>query len=131
MFKNYYYKDSYSTNTYMNDNIRSKTINNNMGNFKNTKTPKHISIKKADNKFYNFIQKNIYNNTSGSDNRRNHNIMRISNKFETNEDKNKMQKGYKYQIALKEFLNLVQNNNNISNKMNNTENNNKDFLPYL
>jgi len=134
IFKNYYYKDSYSTNTYMNDNIRSKTINNNMGNIKNTKlekTPKHISIKKSDNKFYNFIQKNMYNNTSGSDNRRNHNIMRISNKFESNDDKNKIQKGYKYQIALKEFLNLVQNNNNVSNKMNNTENNNKDFLPYL
>ena len=92
MFKNYYYKDSYSTNTYMNDNIRSKTINNNNGNFKNCKlekTPKHISIKKGDNNFYNFIQKNIYNNTSGSDNRRSNNIMRISNKFEPNEDKNK------------------------------------------
>ena len=134
IFKNYYYKDSHSTNTYLNDNIRSKTINNNMVNIKNAKlekTPKHISIKKGDNKFYNIIQKNIYNNTSGSDNRRNHNIMRISNKFESSEDKNKIQKGYKYQIALKEFLNLVQNNNNISNKMNNTENNNKDFLPYL
>ena len=118
----------------MNDNIRSKTINNNMGNFKNIKlekTPKHISIKKSDNNFYNFIQKNNYNYTSGSDNRRNNNIIRISNKFESNEDKNKIQKGYKYQIALKEFLNLVQNSNNVSNKMNNTENNNKDFLPYL
>jgi len=130
IFKNNYYKDSYSTNTYMNDNIRSKTINNMGKNIKLEKTPKHISIKKGDNKFYNFIQKNIYNNTSGSDNRRN-NIMRISNKFESNEDKNKIQKGYKYQIALKEFLNLVQNNNNTSNKMNYTENNNKDFLPYL
>ena len=130
IFKNNYYKDSYSTNTYMNDNIRSKTINSMGKNIKLEKTPKHISIKKGDNKFYNFIQKNIYNNTSGSDNRRN-NIMRISNKFESNEDKNKIQKGYKYQIALKEFLNLVQNNNNTSNKMNYTENNNKDFLPYL
>ena len=133
IFKNYNYKDSYSTNTYMNDNIRSKTINNNNGNFMNSKlekTPNHISIKKGENKFYNFIHKNIYNNTSGSDNRRNNNIVRI-NKFESNEDKNKIQKGYKYQIALKEFLNLVQNNNNISNKMNTTENNNKDFLPYL
>ena len=48
-------------------------------------------------------------------------------------DRNKLKRGYKYQIAIKEFLELVRvnNTNKLNNSGNNNNNKNKDFLPYL
>ena len=112
------------------NNNRCNTINNYINNnwYKKTfeKTPKHINIKK-----------NSYINSSGKGKQtksRINNIIKINsnNKYELGEEKIKFKKGHKYQIAIKEFLNLVQNSNT-NNKMSNSGNNspNKDFLPYL
>ena len=144
IFKNFYYNntnESNSANTYLNNNINNESnsangylnnnrcntinnyINNNWYNNNFEKTPKHINIKK-----------NSYINSSGKEKQtknRINNIIKINNKYELGDDKNKYKKGHKYQIAIKEFLNLVQNSNN--NKISNSGNNspNKDFLPYL
>jgi hypothetical protein len=126
---NNYNNESSSANAYLNNN-RCNTINNYINNnwYKKTfeKTPKHINIKK-----------NSYINSSGKGKQtksRINNIIKINsnNKYEIGEEKIKFKKGHKYQIAIKEFLNLVQNSNT-NNKMSNSGNNspNKDFLPYL
>ena len=129
MNNNHLNNESSSANGYLNNN-RCNTINNYINNnwYKNNfeKTPKHINIKK-----------NTYITTSWKEKQtksRINNILKINNntnKYELGEDKIKYKKGHKYQIAIKEFLNLVQNSNN--NKKSNSGNNspNKDFLPYL
>ena len=119
IYKNFYYNNESSS---QNENNRCNTINNyknpnsnwndnNNNNTNSEKTPQKVIVKG-----------HLFNNKNMN------NIIRI-NKYQLNEN-TKLKKGHKYQIALKEFLNLIKSNTNIKNT-NNVDKSNKDFLPYL
>ena len=122
---------------------KNKTINNNKtkklikinNNNSLEKTPKNTKNKESEDKFFNFVKKNYKKNKNSIDNssRNNNNIKKIINKYDSKEEKDKINKGYKYQIAIKEFIDSINNcnNTNNNNKLNTSGNNNKNFLPYL
>ena len=124
-----------------NDNIISRTINNNISiNNENKnkleKIPQYLNNKKRKEIILNFMKKNAYNNKSGegneNDNRNNHKIFKIRNRFQSSEDRNKIKKMHKYKIAIKEFLEFIETSYTTNtNKLNSSGNNKKDFLPYL
>ena len=130
IFKNLFYNTDTNSDKEHN---RCNTINNHKKNIwydnnnNSVKTPQNIVVKE------NLIKREKINN-----------IFKGNNKYELNNERKKFKKGHKYQIALKEFLNLVQlnndnskvksnPNNNSNNIINNNinNNNNKDYLPYL
>ena len=123
IYKNFYYNNE---STSQNDNNRCNTINNyknpnqnwnennNSSNINSEKTPQKVIVKG-----------HLFNNKNSNMN----NIIRV-NKYQLNE-KSRLKKGHKYQVALKEFLNLIKSSNNKNKNNNNVDSSNKDFLPYL
>ena len=116
----------------------SRTINNNISinneNYnKLEKIPQYLNNKKREENVLNFMKKNVYNKTNGeeneNDNRNNHKIFKIRNRFQFSEDRNKIKKMHKYKIAIKEFLEFIETS--YTAKANNSGNNKKDFLPCL
>ena len=97
---------------------RCNTINN----CKNNNWYDNINSEKASKKI------SINDNSNSKNNKIVNNIFKI-NKYELINGKKKFKKQHKYQIALKEFINLLKSYNNTNN--NNVYSSNKDFLPYL
>ena len=143
IFKNYNKIQDTNPNTklinYDNYNNKiSRTINNNISinneNYnKLEKIPQYLNNKKREENVLNFMKKNAYNKTNGeeneNDNRNNHKIFKIRNRFQFSEDRNKIKKMHKYKIAIKEFLEFIETS--YTAKANNSGNNKKDFLPCL
>ena len=116
ILNNYYNNtDSNSIGEYNRCNTINNSINNN-----SEKTPQNF-------------KNNININTIDYEKKIKNNLDKVNSKYILNSKKNIFKKGHKYQIALKEFLNLLQSkdNNKNNNNTNSKNNSNKDFLPYL
>ena len=142
IFKNYNnnnnVKFTNNENNYTKNNHRSKTINTNkinkaikISNKNNNSFEKNIQIK--DDKFFNYVKKNYKKNKNKIENsRNNNNIRRIMNKYLLDEEKDIINKENKFKIRTREYINSIHTSHNTTtNRMNTTENNNKNFLPYL
>ena len=119
ILKNLFYNttETSSDNKYNRCNTINNSKNNKWYNNNNSeKTLKNMLIKE------NLNVKNIKNSN---------NIFKINN-YELNNENKKPKKKHKYQIALKEFLNLVKSSNNNTDSNNTNANVSKtNFLPYL
>ena len=114
ILKNFYYNIDSNSN---NEHKRCNTINNSL-NTNSEKTPQNV-------------KKNLYINTIDYEKKMKSNMDQLNNRYILNNKKNIYKKGHKYQIALKEFLNLLKSKDNKNNINTNNNNSNKDFLPYL